>query len=183
MIKKNLYYLILICTAMSLMVSLTSCTTDNPHSSSGAQDGIPGGEGNGNNNQGTGEVKGHLTTNNYIRDIVNHSAFEGFGDLLLTSDNNSGYYDTRLSNIGSLMPYHGNVRPDVVVNSLNHLIDDASEGETIFYDIYTEQQKQQDPAKRNTGIFFYRGNPGAPFAVVCPGGGFAYVGSLHEVFL
>jgi acetyl esterase/lipase len=29
---------------------------------------------------------------------------------------------------------------------------------------------------------FFRGEPGAPFAIVCPGGGFSYVGSLHEGF-
>ena len=39
-----------------------------------------------------------------------------------------------------------------------------------------------DPAKAKTGLFFYRGKPGAPFAVIAPGGGFAYVGSLHEGF-
>jgi acetyl esterase/lipase len=29
---------------------------------------------------------------------------------------------------------------------------------------------------------FFRGEPEAPFAIVCPGGGFSYVGSLHEGF-
>ena len=29
---------------------------------------------------------------------------------------------------------------------------------------------------------FFRGRPGAPFAVICPGGGFSYVGSIHEGF-
>lgn len=124
----------------------------------------------------------HLTTSDFVLDIVDHSAFEGFGELLLTRDNNSNYYNTPLSNVGSLMPYHGNVRPDVVVNALNLMIDEVNEGKTIFYDIYTESQKQQDPAKKNTGIFFFRGNQDAPFAVVCPGGGFSYVGSLHEGF-
>ena len=32
------------------------------------------------------------------------------------------------------------------------------------------------------GLFFFRGSPGAPFAVICPGGGFSYVGSVHEGF-
>ena len=31
-------------------------------------------------------------------------------------------------------------------------------------------------------MFFFRGNPGAPFAVICAGGGFSYVGSIHESF-
>jgi acetyl esterase/lipase len=137
-------------------------------------------ENGGNNNNGD---KGtHLTTGNHVRDIVNHPAFAGFGELLLSRDNNSSYYNTPLSEVSSLMPYHGNIRPDVVVSALNHMIDEANSDKTIFYNIYTEQQKAQNPAKNNTGIFFFRGNPDAPFAVVCPGGGFSYVGSLHEGF-
>ncbi|GHU22074.1 hypothetical protein FACS1894172_06710 [Spirochaetia bacterium] len=124
----------------------------------------------------------HLSTADYIRDIVNHSAFKGFGELLLPKDDNSNYYDTPLSNVGSLMPYHGHVRPDIVVSALNRMIDDAANGKTIFYDFYTEQQKRNDPAKKHTGLFFFRGSQDAPFAIVCPGGGFSYVGSLHEGF-
>ena len=86
--------------------------------------------GNSNNSGNMGE---HLTTSDYVRDIVNHPAFEGFGELLLARDNNSSYYDTRLSNVGSLMPYHGNVRPDVVVSALNRMIDEVGNGKTVFY--------------------------------------------------
>jgi acetyl esterase/lipase len=153
--------------SIALMLSVDTCGEDAPA--------IP-------NNDNNDSLGTHLTTNDYVRDIVNHPAFEGFGDLLLARDNNASYYDTPISGVGSLMPYHGNVRPDVVVGALNHLIDEVNEGKTVFYDIYTEAQKQQVPAKRNTGIFFYRGQPDAPFAVVCPGGGFSYVGSLHEGF-
>lgn len=179
-LKNKLNMFLYICIGLFWTTSMESCSTSNPELPNEQQTEIS--EGNNNKNGGTGEVEGHLSTNNYVRDIVNHEAFEGFGELLLTRDNNSSYYNTQISNIGSLMPYHGNVRPDIVINSLNRLIDDANAGQTIFYDIYTEQQKQQDAAKRNTGLFFYRGKPDAPFAVICPGGGFAYVGSLHEGF-
>ncbi|WP_196956099.1 alpha/beta hydrolase [Hymenobacter guriensis] len=124
----------------------------------------------------------HLTAENLVRDIVDHPAFTGFGDKLLPWDDNSPYYATRLAKVGSLMPYHGHVRPEVVLSAVNHLIDEASGGKTIFYDFYSAQQKQQDASKQQTGLFFYRGTPGAPFAIVCPGGGFSYVGSLHEGF-
>jgi acetyl esterase/lipase len=60
------------------------------------------------------------------------------------------------------------------------MIDDANKGKRIFYDFYTEAQKNAEATKRNAGLFFFRGKPGAPFAIVCPGGGFAYVASLHE---
>jgi acetyl esterase/lipase len=80
------------------------------------------------------------------------------------------------------MPYHGHVNPNDVVSALNHMIDEVNSGKTVFCDFYTDEQKRQDPGKRFTALFFYRGSPGAPFAIVCPGGGFSYVGSLHEVF-
>jgi hypothetical protein len=68
------------------------------------------------------------------------------------------------------------------VSSLNRLIDDAHAGRTVFYDIYTDAEMNAEPSRRNTGLFFFRGTPGAPFAVIAPGGGFVYVGSLHEGF-
>jgi hypothetical protein len=127
-------------------------------------------------------VKHHLVTGDAVRDLAKHPAFRGFGELLLPRDNSLSDYSTPLSDVASLMPYHRNVRPDEVLDAVNHMIDEVSKGRDIFYDIYTEQQKQQDLAKRNTGLFFFRGNPGAPFAVLSPGGGFSYVGSLHEGF-
>jgi acetyl esterase/lipase len=122
----------------------------------------------------------HLTTHDAVRDIVNHPAFKGFSRLILPGENNTYDDITLLSNVRSLMPYHSHVDPDTVVGALNHMIDEVKDGKTIFYDFYTEQQKQVDPAKKFTGLFFFRGERGAPFAIVCPGGGFSYVGSLHE---
>ena len=124
----------------------------------------------------------HLTVGHRVHDIVKHPAFNGFGEHLLPWADNTQYYDTRLGRVGSLMPYHSHVDADVVVGALNGLIDEANAGKTIFYEFYTERQKQEDPDKRLTGLFFHRGKPGAPFAIVCPGGGFSYVGSLHEGF-
>ncbi|MDR8392651.1 alpha/beta hydrolase [Aliifodinibius sp. S!AR15-10] len=127
-------------------------------------------------------VQNHLTLNDTVSDIVNHPAFEGFGELLLPWENNSSYYDTPLRNVGRLMPYHSNVQPEGVLSALNDMIDEVSSGRTIFYNFYSEQQKQQDPSKKQTGLFLFRGEPRAPFAIVSPGGGFSYVGSLHEGF-
>jgi acetyl esterase/lipase len=124
----------------------------------------------------------HLTINSYIQDIVNHPAFAGFGKFLLTRNDDSHYYDTPLSRVNILMPYHNHVRPDVVLDALNHMIDEVGAGKIIFYDFYSERQKQVDPTKSFSGLFFFRGKPGAPFAIICPGGGFSYVGSLHEGF-
>lgn len=124
----------------------------------------------------------HLRIDDSIGDLLTHPAFTGFSRLLLPWDDRRLGATMALRNVGSLLPYHSHVNPTVVVSSLNRMIDDASAGRTVFYDIYTDVQKQSDPSRRNTGLFFLRGKPGAPFAVIAPGGGFAYVGSLHEGF-
>jgi acetyl esterase/lipase len=132
--------------------------------------------------KGKMETYNHLTVNNYVIDIVKHPTLRGFGELLLPYDNNSGYYNTILSNIGLLMPYHSYIDPEIIVGALNHMIDEADSGRTIFYDFYSDDQKRKDPAREYTGLIYFRGRPDAPFAIVCPGGGFSYVGSLHEGF-
>ena len=39
-----------------------------------------------------------------------------------------------------------------------------------------------DPEKEDTGLFFFKGEPGAKFAVCNAGGAFAYVGAMHDSF-
>jgi acetyl esterase/lipase len=124
----------------------------------------------------------HLTADNTIGDLLSHPALASFGRLLLPWDDRRYDNSLRLSDIGSLLPYHSHVNPATVVDALNHMIDDVDRGRTIFYDIYEEADKKKDPTKLHTGLFFFRGKPGAPFAIVAPGGGFSYVGSVHEGF-
>jgi hypothetical protein len=86
----------------------------------------------------------HLTTNQFVRDVVNHPAFKRFSELLLPWEDNSGNYDTRLNQVGSLMPYHGHVNAGVVVGALNHLIDEARVGRSI----YTERQRSESKGRK-----------------------------------
>lgn len=154
--------------------------------------GAESGKGVGNVSQSkTGEIvknvsnadkSGHLSADGSLRDILNHPAFAGFGRLLLPWDDRSYDGSMRLSNFGSLLPYHSHINTGVIVGSLNRMIDDAAKGQTVFYDFYTRSQKQEQAAKAFTGLFFFRGKPGAPFAIIAPGGGFSYVGSVHEGF-
>jgi acetyl esterase/lipase len=125
---------------------------------------------------------GHLTTRSSLRDVLSHPAFRGFGDQLLPWDDRAYDEHMPLSQIGSLLPYHTLVDPATVTSALNRMIDDVSGGKTVFYRFYTEAQTREQPSRSLTGMFYFRGRPGAPFAVVCPGGGFSYVGSVHEGF-
>jgi acetyl esterase/lipase len=125
------------------------------------------------------ERHAHLQPESSLADLLKHPAFAGYARLLLPWDDRAYDKNMRISEIGSLLPYHSNVDPDVVVSALNRMIDADN---TIFYDLYTSEQKQAEPARANTGLFFFRGRPGAPFAIVAPGGGFSYLGSVHEGF-
>jgi acetyl esterase/lipase len=124
----------------------------------------------------------YLHVDDRIRDLLNHSAFAGFARLTLPWDNRDYDDSMRLRDMATLLPYHSHVNPDVVVSSLNRLIDEAAAGRTVFYDIYTRGQKQAEQTREDTGLFFLRGKKDAPFAIIAPGGGFAYVASVHEGF-
>ncbi len=125
---------------------------------------------------------GRLTPDATILDLLNHPAFAGFGRLLLPWDDRTYHTSMQLRDVSALLPYHSRVDPATVVSALNHMIDDVNNGHTVFYDFYAENEKREQPTKSNTGLFFFRGKPGAPFAVIAPGGGFSYVGSVHEGF-
>jgi acetyl esterase/lipase len=113
---------------------------------------------------------------------LRHPAFAGFAHLILPWDDRVHEEEMPLTRIGSLLPYHTHVDAETVIGALNRMIDEAAGGRTVFYRFYSDAERQREPARDNTGLFFFRGRPGAPFAVVCPGGGFSYVGSVHEGF-
>ena len=114
-----------------------------------------------------------------IADIINDPAFGDYGRLLFPA--NSGYYSG--DTLGDLrLTWYSHIDPGKTVEICNVLKRRAEVGETIFFDIYTDAEKAADPAKRDTGLFFFKGNDGAPFAVCNAGGGFAYVGAMHDGF-
>ena len=108
---------------------------------------------NGHGSESTTENSMHLKTTSTIRDVLNHPAFEGFGQFILPLDRGRYDMDMPLENIASLLPYHSNVDPVVAVNTINYMIDEVDSGETIFYDFYTDQQKQSDPTKNRLDCF------------------------------
>jgi acetyl esterase/lipase len=122
----------------------------------------------------------HLGPDDRLGDMLEHPALEGFSPLLLPRADVAIDRKARLGDFGSLLPYHTHVDAHDVVAGLNRLIDDANAGRRVFFDIYTDAEKKHDSIKGDTGMFFLRGRPGAPFAVIAPGGGFSYVATVHE---
>lgn len=122
----------------------------------------------------------HLGPGDRLGDLLDHPALAGFARLLLPRSDVEVDRAARLGDFASLLPYHTQVDAREVVAGLNRLIDDAGAGRAVFIDIYTAAEKARDPTKADTALFFLRGRPGAPFAVIAPGGGFSYVATVHE---
>lgn len=119
------------------------------------------------------------TVDTAISEVISDPVFGDYGRLIFPV--NSGYYSG--DTLGELqLTWYNNIDPDKTVEITNYMRDHAEAGDTIFYDIYTDEEKADDPAKENTGLFFFRGTPGEKFAVCNAGGGFAYVGAMQDSF-
>ncbi len=122
---------------------------------------------------------GGYTADTKIADVMADPVFGSYGHLLFPVDN--WYYDG--DTLGQLsLTYYSHTDPNTTVEICNYLKDHASAGDVIFYDIYTEEEKAADPAKEDTGLFFFKGNPGEKFAICNAGGAFAFVGAMHDSF-
>lgn len=120
-------------------------------------------------------------TDTRVWDVIDDPAFEGYGRLIFPVDKVIDRNMT-LGEVGRILTWYTYVNPDRTVEIVAYMKAKAEAGEQIFYDIYTHEEKAADPAKENTGLFFFRGNPGERFAIVNAGGGFAYVGAMHDSF-
>ena len=114
-----------------------------------------------------------------ISDVAGDPVFGNYGRLIFPV--NRGYMSGET--LGTLrLTWYSCIDPDKTVETANYLKSRAAAGDTVFLEIYTEAEKRADARKRDTGLFFFRGRRGAPLAVCCAGGGFAYVGAMHDSF-
>lgn len=119
------------------------------------------------------------TRDTKISQVINDPVFGKYGRLIFPV--NTGYYsgDT-LGELG--LTWYNNIDPDKTVEIVNYMHSRAESGQVFFYDIYSDSEKAADSRKNDTGLFFFKGTPGEKFAVCSAGGGFAYVGAMHDSF-
>ena len=114
-----------------------------------------------------------------IDEVTSYPAFGDWGRMIFPVD--TSYYSG--STLGSLrLTWYSNIQPAKTVEIVNYMKNKADAREQVFYRIYTEEEIAADPWKADTGLFFFKGNPDAKFAICNAGGGFAYVGAMHDSF-
>lgn len=116
-----------------------------------------------------------------VQDVIGDPVFEDYGRLIFPVDRRI-QTDLTLEDVGDILIWYNYVNPDKTVEIVNYLGEQAAAGNPVFYDIYTDEEKAEDPWKEDTGLFFFRGEPGGKTAVCSAGGGFVYVGAMQDSF-
>lgn len=122
-----------------------------------------------------------VTRETRVQDVIDDPVFGEYGRLIFPVDRTISS-ELTLENVGDILAWYTYINPDKTVEIVNYLGENAAVGDTIFYDIYTEEEKAEDPQKENTGLFFFRGEPDGKVAICNAGGGFVYVGAMQDSF-
>ena len=123
----------------------------------------------------------YFTEDSTVSEVIHNASFEGFGELIFPIDLDIPL-NTPLNNLENYYVWYHYMNTDKTVEIVNYMKEQVEEGDRIFYSIYTEEEMREDPDKRNTGLFFFRGNPNSKFAIVNAGGGFMYVAAMQDSF-
>lgn len=125
--------------------------------------------------------EGDYTLQSTVGEVRNDKALGKYGPLLFALDLDIPD-DTTLEEVGNYYIWYHNINPNKTVEIVNYIRNESLEGHEVFFDIYSEEEKEEDPEKRNTGLFFFRGKKNGKTAFVNAGGGFMYVGALQDSF-
>ena len=120
-----------------------------------------------------------VTASTRVTDVIKDPVLGDAARLLLPAE---GWYWSGDTLDTLELTWYMHPDPQTTVDVVNRLRADVAAGRRVFYDIYTEEERRADPAKRDTGLYFFRGDPGAHVAIVSAGGGFAYVGAMQDSF-
>lgn len=94
------------------------------------------------------------TVDTKISEVIDDPVLGEYGRLIFPVDRGYCSGDT----LGDLrLAWYSDIDPDKTVEIANYLRARAVAGQTVFYDIYTDEEKADDPAKEDTGLFFFSG--------------------------
>ena len=131
--------------------------------------------------QETGKTFNAVSRTTRVQEVIGNQVFGDYGRLIFPVDRTIDDSLT-LENVGDILTWYHYINPDKTVEIVNYLGEQAETGNPVFYDIYTEEEKSEDPWKEDTGLFFFRGRANGKVAICNAGGGFVYVGAMQDSF-
>ncbi len=124
-----------------------------------------------------------FTKDTTVGEVKADSAFGDFGRLLFPVDRSVPDSMTLAGlSTSNVYVWYNYIQTNDTVDILNTLRSQAESGQEIFFPIYSDAEMAADSTKRDTGLFFFRGKTNARFAICNAGGGFMYVGAMHDSF-
>ena len=124
-----------------------------------------------------------FTQETTVAQVTADPAFKDFGRLLFPVDLSiPGTMTLKQLSSSQVYLWYSHIKTEKTLDILNTLRERSLKGERIFFPSYGEAEMASDPSKKQTGLFFFRGEPGREFAVMNAGGGFYYVGAMHDSF-
>ena len=83
--------------------------------------------------------------------VIDNPIFEHYGRLIFPTAFGRPSSFMTLDEVGSMLLYHNYINTETTIDVIRTMEERRIEGKTIFYDIYSEQEKRRDPEKRDTG--------------------------------
>lgn len=123
-----------------------------------------------------------IKINSTVQDVLDLPLFKGFGRLLFPVNRN---IDKKITlkelSTSNVYLWYSYIDANKTVEIINKLYEDVKHHQ-VFYHIYSQEEMLKDSSKRDTGLFFFKGKTGNPFTICNAGGGFVYVGAMHDSF-
>lgn len=109
---------------------------------------------------------GHFTAGSTVREVIHDVAFDDFGRLLFPVHRSVPEAMTLAQvSTSSVYIFYTNIKVEKTVEILNYLREESLAGRQIFYRFYSDEEIAANPVRANSGLFFFRGEADAPFAI------------------
>ncbi len=123
----------------------------------------------------------YVSAEDSFHSVENHPAFAEFSSFIQPWKDRKNLLTIPFLSVEKVCElYHTNTQS--ILDGLNFVVDSVQDYEKVYYDFYTQQEREQDPTKEETGMIFIPGKKDAPVAVLTSGGAFRSVCLFLEGF-
>lgn len=99
-----------------------------------------------------GSAPGTVTADTPIYDVINNPLFDGYGRLLFPTTFHPPTEDMTLDDLPACLPWYSEIHTSTTLDVVSYLLSERAAERTVFYDIYTDAERADDPSLANTGF-------------------------------
>ena len=96
------------------------------------------------------QIHSNYSPETKVVDVISDPVFQNYGRLIFPVDRHIDR-NLMLKDAGDIFVWYNHIIPGRTVEIVNYMKSQAKNGNKIFYDIYTDEEKQKDPWKNEYG--------------------------------